>query len=162
MEHAWAHGVEQDRLHTVPPDGGGDLHRTVRRVHDAHRLRGVRSILIAIHRPEPTAARLAAYRFAAFVDLTRHRPRSWHASLRTGWWLPGSRPRTQRGPCSSADRGPELGTAVPCALAAWSATTTRGHTCSPSLTSVSLARARLSSISRHSSTPMPRISLALP
>src|SRR5690606_5660070 len=72
----------------------------------------------------------------------RLRPRSWHASLRTGWWLPGSRPRTQRGPCSSADRGPELGTAVPCALAAWSATTTRGHTCSPSLTSVSATRAR--------------------
>src|SRR5690606_14355074 len=83
VEHAVANGVEQNCLHTVPPDGGGDLHRTIRGVRDAHRLCRGRSILIAIHRPQPTAARPAAKRFAAFVGLTRHRSPPWTWALRS-------------------------------------------------------------------------------
>src|SRR5690606_32819681 len=83
MQHAVAHGVEQNRLHTVPPDGGGDLHGAIRSVCDAQRLRCLQFI-IAIHRPQPTPARPAAYRCAVFVALTRHRPPSFRWGGRRG------------------------------------------------------------------------------
>src|SRR5690606_2580285 len=100
VEPAVAHGVEQDRLPAVPPDVGGDLHRTVRRMRGTHRTRCLRSILV-IYRPQPTAARPAAYRFAvfvglAFVGLTHHRspPCPWQGC--DGHARSGSRDRARR------------------------------------------------------------------
>src|SRR5690606_10568350 len=76
MEHAVAHGAEKNRLHAVPPIGGGDLHCTKRGVRDAVDLCGARFILVVIHpSPQPTAARPATYRFAVFVARHRSPPR---------------------------------------------------------------------------------------
>src|SRR5690606_34634648 len=106
VEHAVAHGVEQDRLPAVPPDVGGDLHRTVRRMRGTHRTRCLRSILV-IYRPQPTAARPATYRFAvfvglAFVGLTRHCSRSAHRiASSTRQSIQAAPPRTTRKPMTA-------------------------------------------------------------
>src|SRR5690606_4957344 len=118
MQQSVANGVEQNRLQTVPPDDGVNLHRTERRVCDAHRLRCIRFGLIAIHRPQPAAARPAAYRCAVFVDLlTRQRSRSFRwggrpdAQSTLGRTLPTRRagtPVTSTGTCRAEGRPVQL------------------------------------------------------